>query len=319
MPWAPRTVLFSVVIFTASAMMPQAGGAAAQIPRLITETVSPFDRQELMSRADHYQQAIPRAQAAHWADDRVALIYADLGTVYEYLSMYPESETAYRRALALLEARPEPQLAETLKLLATLHCLMGDLRQAEKDDLHALEVREQLGDPTAIAQTWDDLADVYYRQRHLGKSVDYARKAMAVLADNPKVDVADRILVRQSLGNALCASHSCGEAIPLLKDALEITKTAYGADSLQAGISTYELGDAAWQDKDMDDAASWIASGVARMKLDLGWGHPLYVNALWEYVRFLRARGETDEANAAEREMKIASAVVDVRTQAALR
>jgi tetratricopeptide (TPR) repeat protein len=318
MAWAPRTLVIALLMGTA-ATMPQAGAAAAQIPRLITELVSPFDRRELERRANNYRQAIPHAQAAHWSDQRVALIYADLGTVDEYLSMYPQSEAAYRHAVALLEARPQPQLADTLKLLATLHCLMGDLRQAEKDDLHALKVRQQLGDPVAIAQTWDDLAEVYYRQRHFSKSVDYARRAMVVLADNPKAVVADRISARQTLGYALCASNSCGEAVPLLKEALGIATAAYGADSLQVGISTFQLGDAAWQDQDSDEAAGWIASGIARMKVDLGWGHPLYINALCEYVRFLRERGQTEQADAAEREMKIASAVVDVRTQTALR
>ncbi len=318
MAWAPRTRMIAVLMGIA-AIMPHGIGAAAQIPRLITELVSPFDRQDLLRRADRYQQAIPQAQAAHWPDQRVALIYADLGTAYEYLSMYPQSETAYRHALALLKAHPQPQLADTLKLLGTLHCLMGDLRQAEKDDLLALRVRQQLGDPVAIAQTWDDLADVYYRQRHFSKSVDYARRAMAVLADNPKADAADRIGARQTLGYALCASNSCGEAVPLLKEALGITTAAYGADSLQAGISTYQLGEAAWQNQDLDEAAGWIASGIARMKVDLGWGHPLYINALCEYVRFLRERGQMEQADAAEREMKIAAAVVDVRTQTALR
>jgi len=313
MRWNPRTLAIAILSATA-AIAPQNDTAAAQIPRLVTETSSPFDRQELLRRADHYEQAIPRAAAEHWPSERLALIYSDLATAYAELAMYPRSETAYRHALALLEARPpQPQLAETLTRLATLHCLMGNLGQAEKDDLRALKVRTQLGDPIAIALAWNDLADVYYRQRHFSRSADYARQAIAVLADDPKVDVANRIAVRQTLAHALCATQDCDQAIPILKDALQIAKTAYGAESLEAGIATYELGNAAWQNHDLDDAATWLAAGVARMKLDLGSGHRLYINALWEYVRFLRQRGQVEQADAAEREMRIAAAVVDVR------
>ena len=142
-------------------------------------------------------------------------------------------------------------------------------------------------------------------------------RAMPVLADNPKVDVGDRIAARQTLALSLCGLKQCGQAIQLLKDALEMQKSAYGAGSLLVGAGEYLLGYAYWQNGDMEDAADLMARGTARMKIDLGWGHTIYLNAMTQYARFLRQRGQLEAATTAEREIKMANAVVDARESTA--
>ena len=64
----------------------------------------------------------------------------------------------------------------------------------------------------------------------------------------------------------------------------------------------------------MEDAAELMAQGTARMKVDLGWGHTIYLNAMTQYARFLRQRGQKEAAATAEREIKMANAVVDARS-----
>ena len=66
----------------------------------------------------------------------------------------------------------------------------------------------------------------------------------------------------------------------------------------------------------MADAAEWMAQGIARMKVDLGWGHVIYLNAVRLYAQFLRQSGQTEQAEAAEREIKMVNAVVDARSLA---
>jgi hypothetical protein len=53
------------------------------------------------------------------------------------------------------------------------------------------------------------------------------------------------------------------------------------------------------------------------MKIDLGWGHVLYVNAISQYAKFLRQRGQVEEAASAERELRQMLSVVDARTMTA--
>jgi hypothetical protein len=53
---------------------------------------------------------------------------------------------------------------------------------------------------------------------------------------------------------------------------------------------------------------------TTRMKLDMGWGHPLYVNAINQYAHFLRKQGQTEAASTAEHEIHQAQSIVDART-----
>jgi hypothetical protein len=53
------------------------------------------------------------------------------------------------------------------------------------------------------------------------------------------------------------------------------------------------------------------------MKVELGWGHTIYLNAMTQYAKFLRERGQMEAATTAEREIKMANAVVDARTLSA--
>jgi hypothetical protein len=76
------------------------------------------------------------------------------------------------------------------------------------------------------------------------------------------------------------------------------------------------LGYAYWRRGDIEDASEWLERGTARMKIELGWEHPAYLDALTQYAGFLRERGRKEAAVAAEHEVKRAEAVVDVRALA---
>jgi tetratricopeptide (TPR) repeat protein len=229
---------------------------------------------------------------------------------------YPKAETAIRREVALLQRGPQGELADALSHLSVLHALMGQERQAEKDQSRALEVREAEGDPIGIARTRIDAATLYYRNKHYAKALDYAQRAMAVVGNNPNVAADARIAAQQSLGFSLCAVGRCNEAVPLLKNALELARTNYGPQSLSVGLATFALGYGAWRSGDVDDATRWMGEGIARMKVDLGWGHVLYMNSLHQYEQFLRQTRQNEAAVKVKREMNTLSGTVDVRALA---
>ena len=106
--------------------------------------------------------------------------------------------------------------------------------------------------------------------------------------------------------------------LTLLKDSLELQKSAYGADSLMGfGTGYYLLGHAYWQSGEMGQAAELMARGTTRMRAGSGWGHTIYLSAMAEYARFLRQNGQMDAAASAEREVKMANSVVDAQSLAA--
>jgi tetratricopeptide (TPR) repeat protein len=253
---------------------------------------------------------------AHGDDEQLAKLYDRLGLAYEDLTWYSKAETAIRREVALLQRGPQGELADALSHLSVLHALMGQERQAEKDQSRALEVREAEGDPIGIARTRIDAATLYYRNKHYAKALDYAQRAMAVVGNNPNVAADARIAAQQALGFSLCAVGRCNEAVPLLKNALELARTNYGPQSLSVGLATFALGYGAWRSGDVDDATRWMGEGIARMKVDLGWGHVLYVNSLHQYEQFLRQTRQNEAAVKVEREMNTLGGTVDVRALA---
>jgi tetratricopeptide (TPR) repeat protein len=293
----------------------QAGGSVTQPSAGTAQGKEEFPgKQELLRRIALYEGAERSAETAHAGTESLANIYGNLAALYEDAGMYPKSEDVMRREISLLRSGSQDELADAIGHIAVLHIAMGELREAEKEQLEALRIRETIGDPVEIALSWTDLADVYIKQLHYRKALGYSQKAVAVLADNPKVDVANRIAVRQTLAYALCGLQQCGEAIPLLKAAIELEKSSYGADSLMVGTGNFLLGYAYWQYGDMQQAAELMARGAARMKVDLGWGHAIYLNAMMQYAKFLRQRGQMEAAASAEREIKMANAVVDARS-----
>jgi tetratricopeptide (TPR) repeat protein len=272
------------------------------------------DKPELMRRIGVWEALARKGEAVHADTASMVKIYSGLETLYEYAAMYPKAEEAARREVARLRSGPQDQLADALGHLATLHVAMGDPRSAEKEQLEALRVRESVGDPVGTALTWNDLADFYIHQRQFKKALDYAQKAMDVLGDNPKVDADGRMAARQTLAYALCGNRQCARAVLLMKEAVQMSKDTYGADSLEVGMAYFVLGYLSWQSGDVVNAAEWMRRGTDRMRVDLGWGHTLYVNAMAEYARFLRERGQMEAAATAEREVRKAQSVVDVRS-----
>ncbi|HEY4379204.1 MAG TPA: tetratricopeptide repeat protein [Acidobacteriaceae bacterium] len=280
-----------------------------------TRPDAPFpDRPELMRRIALYEAAERSAERSHPGLESMVKVYSNLATLYEHASLYPKAEEALHKEIAVLGGGPQVELADAFGHLAVLHVAMGDLHQAEKDDGEALRIREGIGDPVGIALTWSDLGDIEVKERHFKQAEIYSHKALAILQDNPKAEVSDRIAAQQTLAYALCGLRRCGEAIPLLQETLELQKKLYGPDSLLVGSGYFLLGHAYWQNGDLDTAAGLMRRGTARMKVDLGWGHSIYLDAMSEYARFLRQRGDNEAAASAEREIKTANAVVDARS-----
>jgi tetratricopeptide (TPR) repeat protein len=309
-----RLMLIALVSVLCAAQIhaQQPATAPASTPANADAFVLP--KAELLRRIDLYESALHRPGINRIDDASVARVYASLGNCYLDLAMYLKAEDAMHHAIALMRHGPQPALADEIGDLAVLHSAMGDLKQAEKGQMEALQIRQQIGDPVGIALTWSDLASVYIRQRQFSKAFDYAQRAMPVLASNPSVQASDRIFIRQTLASALCGMHQCDRAIPQLQQALSLACDTFGVDSLPAGVSTYLLGYAYWQNGQMDKAADYMRGGIGRMKQDWEWGYTLYVNAVAQYAKFLRQRGQSESATLEERELRHMAETVDARS-----
>lgn len=309
-----RFMLIALVSVLCAAQIHAQQPATTPDPTAANADPSVLPKAELLRRIDLYESAVHRPGISRIDDASVARVYSSLGNCYLDLAMYLKAEDAMQHAIALMRHGSQPALAEEIGQLAVLHLAMGDLKLAEKGQLEALSIREQIGDPVGLALSWNDLAGLYIRQRQFRKALDYARRAMPVLASNPAVQAADRIAIRQTLASALCGTQQCERAIPLLQQALALASDNFGADSLAVGVDSYLLGYTYWQNGQMDEAADWMQRGVERMKQDWDWGYTLYVNAVAQYAKFLHKRGQAESAALEDRELKHMTETIDARS-----
>jgi tetratricopeptide (TPR) repeat protein len=243
---------------------------------------------ELPRRIALYEAAARKAEFDHASDVAVAKLYSSLAVLYDVAAMYGQSEAAFEHAISLLRHDPKSsdQLAENIDCLGSLHALMGKQRQAEKEELEALKLRQNLGDSLEIARSWNSLSGVYLRMGKYTTARDFAQRAMDEFSVNTHARAVDRILSRFNVSLALCFTKDCPSAIPLLKDAIDLAKAA----------------------------AEYMKQGTAIMKEKLGWAHPTYLNAMSAYARFLRDTRRIEDAESVEHEIRMAEAVVDVHS-----
>ncbi len=307
------TLLMGLMIVAAHAQ--QSEEAALQPLSATTPTqAESLSRPDLLRRINIFEGMVAQAQTSHTPEANLVKIYSQVGALYADAGMYSKSEAALERAVAMLQRGPKDQLAIALGHLAEVHIALGDLHQAEKEQLQALQIRQTVGDPIGIALARCDLASLYVRERKYAKALELARQAMDVIGDSQLVEVTDRIAVRQVLATAMCDCHDCASAVPLLKEAIESATDAFGPDSLSVGVVSSVLGYVYWQSGDLADASTWMEEGIAKMKGDFGWGHPIYLNAVSLYAKLLRQLGHMEEAAKAEREVRQANSLVDARS-----
>jgi tetratricopeptide (TPR) repeat protein len=291
---------------------PMTGQSVTSTPAVSTKDEFP-EKPELLRRIGLYETAARHAEEAHTLDGRLISVYLNLGGMYEVAAMYPRAEDAIARAISLIRSGVKGDLPQALLAMGSLHVGMGEFRKAERDENEALRLQEATDDRKGMAQSWGYLAATYFKEKKYDQAIDDGQRAMDLLGSAPHTDAVDRIAVRQTLANAYCMLGDCERGLPLLRESLEIAKTAYGEDSPPAALAYYLLGYTSWRAGDRVGAQA-MERGLRGMKGTLGWGHPVYVQAMKNYALFLRESGQVAMAGRVEGEVRQAEAVVDART-----
>jgi tetratricopeptide (TPR) repeat protein len=271
------------------------------------------ERELLISR---FEDAARRGEANRDADVDVGKIYGQLGLIYQDVGQWARAEDALKRAVLLLrrDETSKKELVTAIGDLGNLHVVMGKLRDSEKEDQEALRLAEELGDKVAIAQSWDNLAALALAQHKYERARDFAQKAAAEFVANERSEPFDVISARYTLALADCHLGDYGHAIPLLTDAVDEAKTKMQARDLPAGFGEFLLGYALWKSGDTSAARAHLEEGIAVVKEQLGWGHPVYLRMLGHYAQYLRETRRVEAANDVMREIRRTEDVVDVRS-----
>jgi tetratricopeptide (TPR) repeat protein len=273
-------------------------------------------KQEREFRISRLEDAARRGETTREPNIDLGKIYGQLGLLYQDVAQWARAEAALVRAVQLLRRDEDSkrELAKAISELGNLHVVMGRLRDGEKEGQEALRIAEELGDKLVIAQSWDDLAGLALAQHKYERARDFAQKAVAEFAANERSEPFDAISSRYTLALADCNLRDYGHAIPLLTDALDEAKTKMPPRDLPAGFGEFLLGYALWKSGGTSAAGTHLEEGIAIVKEQLGWGHPVYLRLLGHYAQYLRETRRVEAANDVMREIRRAEAVVDVRS-----
>ncbi|MCU1247435.1 MAG: tetratricopeptide repeat protein [Edaphobacter sp.] len=301
--------------FAPGQQMPR-GVDEAEPPTRVTANAADAYRQKLIRRVAMEEAAVRQAEAAHATNVALSKAYLQLGMWCQNAAQWPRSEAALDHAVALLRHPPGPSadLATAINQLASLHVMMGKLRESEREEQEAMTIRQDIGDPLLIARSWDDLAILYLAQQKYEKARDFARQAEAEFVKNGRSNVLDRVTARFTLAEALCNLKNCPSAIPLLKTALDEAKAVLLPEDFPVGLGNFLLGYAYWKTGNMTWGGEYLERGTTELNAQLGWGHPAYLRALSFYAEFLRENKQVEAANVVERRIRQAQAVVDVHS-----
>jgi tetratricopeptide (TPR) repeat protein len=293
----------------------ESGGETGQDTRVAANAGVTF-RQKVMDQIAREEEALRRGEAAHIASVELGRGYEQLGLMYQSAAAWERAEAALKHAVPLLgtPSAPSEDLAGALSYLGNLHVMMGKLRESEKEELEALKLRQDLGDPLLVARSWNDLAVLNLKKQKFEKTIDFGRRAETEFVKNGKAEPLDRISVRLALAEALCSLNDCASTIPMLKATLAEATATLPPEQLPVGFSDFLLGYAYWKSGEMSLAGECMERGTKLMSIRLGWGHPAYLNALKHYASFLRENQRIEAANVVERQIRQAEAVVDVHS-----
>jgi len=260
------------------------------------------------------------AEASKAGDIKIARIYLQVGILSEDVARWDQSEAALKRAVFLFRRANESQgeLPTAMSQLGSMYVAIGRLREAEKEEVDALKMREALNNRLWIARSWADLAALYLAKSKFATARDYAQKALAEMVVNEGADAFDRVSARYSLALALCSAKDCPSAIPLLKNAIGEADAAL-PNKFLISFGKYILGYAYWKSGNMEDAGPMMRQGTEGMGELLGWGHPSYLAALRQYAKYLREDKNVAVADVVESQIRQAEAIVDVHSIQATR
>jgi Tetratricopeptide repeat len=271
-------------------------------------------KQEVLRQIAISEDAQRQMESTHTENAVLGRGYIELGLLYSDAGLWNKSEASLERAVTVFRhtSGPGDGLAEAVGRLGSLHVVMGRFGESEKEEMEALKLRQNLGDRLQIARSWDDLGGLYLAEHKYAKARDIVQQAVTEFISDDRATPYDRISARYTLSLALCYLKDYSSAFPVVKAALDEAKATMRAIDLPVGFGNFLLGYIYWKFGDVAKAGEYMERGNAVMAERLGWQHPTYLGAARQYARFLRENRRVEEAEAMERQIRQAEAVVDV-------
>ena len=283
------------------------GLIVGMIPQLKGQMLT---KEDLQRQIELYEKALAKNKASNPPTVQTGRIQLNLATLYQDAGQYERSEEAFEAAIRIFKKPPVTrlELAAAIDGLGTVYLQRGEVAEAERAELRALELREEAGQKPELAHSWYHLATLYLHKRRAGPARDYAERAVNELLSEDHAASDDKISALFALSLSLGLSHKYPEAIESLQDALRLVKTEYRANDFPTGFATFLLGYAHWKAGEPDTAGELMRQGTEIMGRQLGWWSPAYRSVMMQYARYLRSTRQKDTARSIEQKVQSARA-----------
>jgi tetratricopeptide (TPR) repeat protein len=233
------------------------------------------------------------------SDRDTASQWALLGAEYLEAADFPNSENAYSRAIQLLRKNPADAslYAEALDQLGALYRIYDRLPESLNCRRNALTLRQQLGEPLAIARSQSHLAELdlmarKYKEAFTG--ADMAFQTMTRMADKDKGEVLSTLIVR---AYAQCGLRHRSACLADAKDALALSRSNFGSESQPVGAALVALGSAQLKNGSAVEAEASTEQALDIFKSQLVPSDPRMIFAMQQDRDCLRALHRDEEAH----------------------
>lgn len=239
-----------------------------------------------------------------------AMLYS-LAESYQSLGLYSEAEALARRSYKLkiaLQGQNNPDTADTLFLLANLIRLQSRYAEAEPLFRTLVAIRRRTAGENAVlyAASLSALGECLYWQSKDAEAESLLRQALAINRRNGPDYGVD---CRNYLALVLERKGDYKEAVPLLREAVEIGRRTLGVNSPDYTLSVHNLASALIYLGDLTNAEVKLREVLAIRRKVLGNSHPDLIYTLNNLGYLLLQKGDWRGAEPLLKEaMEIAAA-----------
>lgn len=235
-----------------------------------------------------------------------ATLMATMGNVYLGLGLAGAAKPIIEKSVAIRRRVFGDQAAETgdgLMLLGEAEYGIGNYSAAEAHFTHALEIRRRVdgAESPRVAQALERVASTQWRRGNYAEAAATCEQGIAIYraaGGHP----ADLAAILSRLATIRFSTGQFGQADTLMREALALTREAYGSEDRRVAQMMNNLGMTLTGEGKFDEAGRFLRDALALYKKLLGNTHPLVASSSWALATMLHQQGRLAEAEVLQRE-----------------
>ncbi len=300
------------MVFTVLSSVPAGPRLFAGIVVLLAAVACPSQVQEPSGPTSTLQetianeiQEIKRDTDQHCSDNHLGFLWARLAAKYRMAGDFAASESAYFKALGLLDHSLDARrnYATTLDNLAMLYFSYERFDDAEKYLKRALEVRKGLDLPLDQARTEQHMSEMNLVRHNYKEAENRAARALQTMLDQNDPNQLDVVAALNSLTYSRCMRGHCEQGALDASRSLDTARSAFGEDSVPTACALLAVGFAEWRLGRLEAADETMRKAVNMMKAHLPPDSKTVVLAMRQYRNYLRGVHRDREAEGIERDL----------------